>query len=71
VSPAEEEKLKDLQSEVDDARSEVTAAYEAILEDLGCAESCETEADFRANVKAAIRRIAAISAALQTLKEAK
>ena len=55
--------MDDLQADIGDLINEA----EGLLDDLRCAESCETKADFRANVASALARLQDLSAALHEI----
>lgn len=55
--------LEELQGEIEDIRG----AVDLVADDLSCAESCETVADYRANVLAAAEALEAQAKALRAL----
>lgn len=56
--------------ELEEELEEAKRLADAIEADLQCAESCETEADFDANIKTAVEHIAALKDCLKSAKAA-
>ncbi len=69
-NPETIDKNKDLDWDLDNAQCEVDGPLKIakeVLSDLECAESCETEGDFRSNVEEALGKLAVLRKELEEL----